>query len=42
MTKKVEDIVKLIRSENIRMVDFKMIYINGQNRHVTIPAKDFG
>ena len=42
MTKKVEDIVKLIRSENIRMVDFKMIDINGQFRHVTIPAKDFG
>ncbi len=42
MTKKVDDIVKLIRSENIRMVDFKMIDINGQFRHVTVPAADFG
>ena len=42
MNKKVEDIVKLIRTEDIRMIDFKMIDINGQFRHVTIPAKDFG
>jgi len=31
----------LIREKDIKMVDFKMVDIQGQYRHVTIPAKDF-
>ena len=41
MKKTVQDIMELIRRENIKMVDFKMVDINGQFRHVTIPAEDF-
>ena len=41
MKKTVQDIMELIRQENIKMVDFKMVDINGQFRHVTIPAEDF-
>ena len=40
--KTVQDIMNLIEAEGIRMVDFKMVDINGQFRHVTIPAEDFG
>ena len=39
--KTAKDIVKLIRDKDIQMVDFKMVDINGQFRHVTIPAKNF-
>ena len=31
----------MIREQDIKMVDFKMVDINGQYRHVTIPAKNF-
>ncbi len=31
----------MIRKQDIKMVDFKMVDINGQYRHVTIPAKNF-
>ena len=31
----------LIKQHDIKMVDFKMVDINGQFRHVTIPAKNF-
>ncbi len=31
----------LIKENNIQMVDFKMVDINGQFRHVTIPAQNF-
>ncbi|MBE6714970.1 MAG: type I glutamate--ammonia ligase [Ruminococcaceae bacterium] len=33
--------MELIREKDIKMVDFKMVDIQGQYRHVTIPAKDF-
>ena len=41
MGKTVKDILKLINENNIKMVDFKMVDINGQFRHVTIPAGNF-
>ena len=41
MAKTVKDIMQLIEQQNIQMIDFKMVDINGQYRHVTIPAKNF-
>ena len=41
MKKTVKDIMALIKEKDIKMVDFKMVDINGQFRHVTIPAKNF-
>ena len=41
MAKTVQDILSLIKEKEIRMVDFKMVDINGQYRHVTIPAENF-
>ena len=41
MSKTVQDIMNLIREKDIKMVDFKMVDIHGQFRHVTIPARDF-
>ena len=41
MGKTVQDIMQLIREQDIRMVDFKMVDIHGQFRHVTIPAESF-
>ena len=41
MSKSVKDIMELIEENDIKMVDFKMVDINGQFRHVTIPAKNF-
>ena len=41
MQKSVHDIMKMIQEQDIKMVDFKMVDINGQFRHVTIPAQDF-
>ena len=41
MSKKIQDIINLIKEKNIQMVDFKMVDINGQFRHVTIPAYSF-
>ena len=41
MAKTVRDVMKMIRDLDIQMVDFKMVDINGQFRHVTIPAKNF-
>ena len=41
MSKSVKDIIKMIEENDIKMVDFKMVDINGQFRHVTIPAKNF-
>ncbi len=38
---KIKQIMDLIREEKIEMVDFKMVDINGQFRHVTIPAYSF-
>jgi len=41
MKRTVSDILALIEEKNIQMVDFKMVDIHGQFRHVTIPAKNF-
>jgi len=41
MKKTVQDVMNLIQEHDIKMVDFKMVDINGQFRHVTIPAKHF-
>ena len=41
MAKSVESIMKLIEEKGIKMIDFKMVDINGQFRHVTIPAENF-
>ncbi|MBQ4510215.1 MAG: glutamine synthetase beta-grasp domain-containing protein, partial [Clostridia bacterium] len=41
MAKTVKDILDLIKEKNIKMVDFKMVDINGQYRHVTIPSANF-
>jgi len=41
MAKTAQDIMNLIREQNIQMVDFKMVDIAGQYRHVTIPAGNF-
>ena len=41
MAKSVQDIMNMIRENGIKMVDFKMVDINGQYRHVTIPAQNF-
>ena len=41
MAKTVQDVLALIKEHGIRMIDFKMVDINGQYRHVTIPAENF-
>lgn len=41
MSKTVQDIIALIQEKDIKMVDFKMVDIHGQFRHVTIPADSF-
>ena len=41
MSKTVKDVMQLIKDNDIKMVDFKMVDINGQYRHVTIPAQNF-
>ena len=41
MGKTAKDIINLIKQKEIKMVDFKMVDINGQYRHVTIPAENF-
>ena len=41
MAKTTQDIMALIREEDIKMVDFKIVDIHGQFRHVTIPAANF-
>ena len=41
MAKSIQDVLAIIRENNIQMVDFKMVDINGQYRHVTIPAQNF-
>ncbi len=41
MKKSVADVLALIKKHDIKMVDFKMVDINGQYRHVTIPAQNF-
>ncbi|MBE6982077.1 MAG: type I glutamate--ammonia ligase [Ruminococcaceae bacterium] len=41
MAKTVKDVMNMIAELGIEMVDFKMVDIHGQFRHVTIPASDF-
>ena len=41
MAKTAQDVLKMIKENDIKMVDFKMVDINGQYRHVTIPAQSF-
>ena len=41
MAKTAQDIIALIKENDIKMVDFKMVDINGQYRHVTILAENF-
>ena len=41
MPKTAQDIMALIKERGIKMVDFKMVDIHGQFRHVTIPAQNF-
>ncbi|MBE5867652.1 MAG: type I glutamate--ammonia ligase [Lachnospiraceae bacterium] len=41
MKRTVEDFMSMIREHDIKMIDFKIVDINGQYRHVTIPAGYF-
>ena len=41
MAKTAQEVMQLIREQGIKMVDFKMVDINGQYGHVTIPAQNF-
>ena len=41
MAKTVQDIMQMIQDNDIKMVDFKMVDISGQYRHVTILAENF-
>ena len=41
MARTPQDFMNLIKEHDIKMVDFKIVDINGQYRHVTIPAGQF-
>ncbi len=41
MSKTAQDIMQLIKEQDVKMIDFKIVDINGQFRHVTIPASQF-
>lgn len=41
MARTAEDFMNLIKEHDIKMIDFKIVDINGQYRHVTIPAQQF-
>ena len=41
MSKSIQEIIDIIKNNGIKMIDFKMVDINGQYRHVTIPAENF-
>ena len=41
MGRTAEDIIRILQEQDIRMVDFKMVDVNGQYRHVTIPSSYF-
>ncbi|MBQ8370076.1 MAG: glutamine synthetase beta-grasp domain-containing protein, partial [Clostridia bacterium] len=41
MAKSIQDVMTIIEEKGIKMIDFKMVDINGQYRHVTIPAQNF-
>ena len=37
----VQDFMNMIEANDIKMIDFKIVDINGQYRHVTIPVQQF-
>ena len=41
MAKTIADVLSIIKEKDIKMIDFKMVDISGQYRHVTIPAENF-
>ena len=41
MARTAQDVMALIKEHDIKMIDFKIVDINGQYRHVTIPASQF-
>ncbi len=41
MARTAQDLMNMIQENGIQMVDFKIVDINGQFRHVTIPASNF-
>ena len=41
MSQSTESIIQLIQTQGIQMIDFKIVDINGQFRHVTIPVSQF-
>ena len=41
MARTAEEFMNLIKDQEIKMIDFKIVDINGQYRHVTIPASQF-
>ena len=41
MFKNAEEVITYIRENDVKMLDFKMVDINGSYRHVTIPAARF-
>ena len=41
MARTTQDIMNMIQENDIKMIDFKVVDINGQFRHVTIPASQF-
>ena len=41
MFKNAQEVMRFIREQNVKMVDFKMVDIGGAFRHVTIPASRF-
>ena len=41
MVHNAQELMALIKEQDIKMVDFKIVDINGQYRHVTIPASQF-
>mgnify|MGYP002519625545 FL=1 len=41
MARTVKELMDMIKDNDIQMIDFKIVDINGQFRHVTIPAEQF-
>ena len=41
MARTAKEFMNLIQEQDIKMIDFKIVDINGQYRHVTIPASQF-
>ncbi len=41
MAKTAQELMDFIKENDIKMIDFKIVDINGQFRHVTIPAAQF-